>query len=137
MPLHICRIMSTKFAVNVYEGDLSPQVMDTDLLSGDVDPTQAVSVRDILDRYQITGIAYGRDPSRDSYIAEIDESEDTSERNQRVNDALDTPDLSYMDEMEIHDYIKDNISLTNEVEDQCAAPPDELSEPGGSDPGEG
>lgn len=113
----ICRIMSTKFAVNVYDGDLAPQVIDTNLLGGDVDATQAVTVREILDRYQITGIAYGRDPSRDSYITELSEDEDTSERSQKVNDALDTPDLSYMDEMEIHDYVKDNISLTNDVQE--------------------
>lgn len=110
------------FAVNVYatsDGQKKSSVVD-DLLP-QVDDSQAESVRTILNRFAITGIATGRDPSRDSYIAEM--SDDHPLDDEKVNDLLDTPDLSMMDEMEIHDLIENNYSITKKEEKPEAAPP--------------
>lgn len=84
------------------------------------DTSQADDVRTILSRFAITGIATGRDPSRDSYVGHM--SDDVPADNKTVNDMLDLPDLSYKDELEIKDYINDNISLTNDPVEPPAEP---------------
>lgn len=124
------------FAVNVYatsDGRKKSSVVD-DLLP-QVDDSQAESVRTILNRFAITGIATGRDPSRDSYIAEM--SDDHPLDDDKVNDLLDTPDLSLMDEMEIHDLIDNNYSITKKEEIPEETPPSDApatpSEPPGSE----
>lgn len=122
------------YSVNVYatvDGNSKSAVVD-DLLP-QVDDSQAESVRSILNRFAITGIATGRDPSRDSYIAEM--SDDHPLDDERVNDLLDTPDLSMMDEMEIHDMIENNYSLTKKPEKPEETPPTEAQVPPSEPPG--
>lgn len=111
--------MSTKFEVQVYDPESYRNEMPTPALGSQTDSSQADSVRSILQRFAVTGIATGRDPSKDSYIGRMDEDTDIDapENRQNVNDMLDTPDLSMMDEMEIKDYIADNITFTENPRD--------------------
>lgn len=122
------------FSVNVYvTGDGNSKSAVVDDLLPQVDDSQAESVRSILNRYAITGIAYGRDPSRDSYIAEM--SDDHPLDYERVNDLLDTPDLSLMDEMEIQDMIDNNYTITNKEEKPEETPPTDVTAPPSEPPG--
>lgn len=115
MPHLNCSVM-TKFLTQVYEYSSWDKEFVSPALLSSVDASQADSVRSILQRFAVTGIATGRDPSRDSFIGDLreDESIDT----EKVNDMLDTPDLSMMDEMEVKDFIADNISFTEKPKDQ-------------------
>lgn len=108
--------MSTKFEVQVYEFESWCSENPSPALLTPVDPSQADSVRSILQRFAVTGIANGRDPSRDSFIGDLREDEPID--TEKVNDMLDTPDLSMMDEMEVKDFIADNISFIEKSEDQ-------------------
>lgn len=98
----------TKFLTNVYDTDLSLQFIPTPLLGTKTDSAQVESVRDILTRYTITGTVYGRDPSKDSYTVDIGEK--ANAYSPGVDDALDVPDLSYMDEMEMDDFVRENLT---------------------------
>lgn len=113
----------TTFLMQNYEPKtIQVQYTSPELLA-QTDASQADDVRSILSRFAITGIATGRDPSRDSYIGQM--SDDVPADDKTVNDMLDFPDLSYMDEMEVKDYINDNVSLTEEEAASPAAPPSE------------
>lgn len=99
--------MSTKYQVNVVETAQTPQYKATPALLTPTDESQVESVRDILQRYSITGTVYGRDPSKDSWTVGLDEK--ATAYSDGVDDALDVPDLSYMDEMEMDDYLGEHI----------------------------
>lgn len=116
----------TTFLIQDYEPKTIQVEFGSPFLYSQTDASQADDVRTILSRFAITGIATGRDPSRDSYIGQM--SDDTPADDKTVNDMLDFPDLSYKDEMEMKDYINDNISL----KDDPAEPPAEPSVQGQS-----
>lgn len=120
----------TTFLVQNYEPKTIQVEFGSPLLFSQTDAAQADDVRTILSRFAITGIANGRDPSRDSFIGQM--SDDTPADDKTVNDMLDFPDLSYKDEMEMKDYINDNITLKDDSESPPAEPPAEPpSEPDG------
>lgn len=118
----------TTFLIQNYAPKTSQVQYDSPLLLSRTDSSQADDVRSILARFAITGIANGRDPSRDSYIGQM--SDDVPVDDKRIDEMLDFPDLSYLDEMEMKDYIHDNIQFTEEEEpdppavNQAQSPPD-------------
>lgn len=105
-----------QFVIQQYDYESWNKDGSTPSLLSPTDDSQADSVRSILQRFAVTGVAIGRDPSRDSYIGDLREDEPID--TEKVNDMLDTPDLSMLDEMEIKDYIRDNISFTEKPKDQ-------------------
>lgn len=115
MPPLNCSFM-TKFESQIYDYSSWDKEFLSPALLSSTDSTQADSVRSILQRFAVTGVATGRDPSRDSFIGDLREDEPID--TEKVNDMLDTPDLSMMDEMEVKDFIADNISFTEQPEDQ-------------------
>jgi hypothetical protein len=121
----------TDFLVQDYETAAIQVQYPSRFLLSQTDSSQADDVRTILSRFAITGIATGKDPSRDSFIGEM--SDDVPADSKTVNDMLDFPDLSYMDEMEMKDYIQDNMSFTDDVAEPKA---NSSSEPSSDPPSE-
>lgn len=96
----------TEFLINVYSVNIpraSTEIKDAESLT---DAGQSQTVREILTRFAREGVTATADQMSARYADEF--ADDIDINDPRVDNLLDQPDLSDMNEMEIADYVRDN-----------------------------
>lgn len=96
----------TEFLINVYETGMSQFPTDIKDAESLTDAGQSQSVREILTRFAREGVVTTPDQMSARYADEF--ADDIDINDPRVDNLLDQPDLSGMNEMEIADFVRDN-----------------------------
>lgn len=111
MPLLISFVIMD-YKGNVYAG--FPVKREIECVYSPTEPDQAESVRSILNRFAVGGIDNANREVRGSYAAKF--SDDEPLHGDTISKLMEMDDLSGMDEMELHDYLRENTKIVDKDE---------------------
>lgn len=105
--------MGNLFAINQYPSSIEVD-RSTALPSDLTEQGQSDSVREILNRYARQGIVDTPPDAKSRYVMQF--ADDEPLHGDKVDTLLGMPDLSYMDELEVTDFISQNSDFQNVTE---------------------
>lgn len=125
MPHLISDHMGNLFVVNEYVSSIEV-ARSVPVPSDLTEQGQSDSVREILNRYARQGVVDTPPDSKSRYVMQFADDEPLD--GDKVNTLLDMPDLSYMDELEVSDFISQNSDFQHFTEPAAVTKSDDPPE---------